>query len=592
MIKKCNLTITKIRKSIKNAIDRMSDPNNRPKYFIFGLEETQERKKDFIFLFNNIPTTVKDELDYSRGGVYLIGVGKYFYDCWVSPAFLKEDDSSFSINGAYITIEKKYIKKDWKDIYLFLESIKNGVYYIYDNRGFLVELFGIANNPAEKNQFFIKILNSKKNYGLLTSVKWNRLELNDTQAKCIKDTLRRKVSFVWGPPGTGKTTTISSLAATLYINGYRVLLSAPSNNALDQLLSSTIKIIGDSEKDLSIARLGNNASDECIRFTKKHLIHEKILSYNSWEKHISSSRIVAANIAQLTLKTNDCIGKFDYVIVGEVSMISTPFLMAPVSHTSNCVVFAGDPFQLQPPVSDEDNIDNLFLQNIFMTADALSFDDKRVSLLTSQYRMQNEIGQLVSNCFYKGMLVTCTDKTPLISGINNRIIFLNTSGDVSNLKGIDGYCSRSNKQNAKISSLLISLIIKNGIKAQEIGIVTPYNAQIVETKNALLRLADGFISKKEISEITISTVHSFQGQEKRVIIYDITDNNIATSRLTANFNLINVALSRAKEQIFIIGNKEYITDARYFNKNEIELFCNVLLNCHVVNNLSEIFLNI
>ncbi len=85
-----------------------------------------------------------------------------------------------------------------------------------------------------------------------------------------------------------------------------------------------------------------------------------------------------------------------------------------------------------------------------------------------------------------------------------------------------------------------------------------------------------------IKEIKIATIHSFQGQERRLIILDFTDNNIMPSRLTAKKELINVAISRAKEQLCIIGNQDYLLNKTHFKKSEVKLFetiCNTALLC-------------
>jgi len=80
----------------------------------------------------------------------------------------------------------------------------------------------------------------------------------------------------------------------------------------------------------------------------------------------------------------------------------------------------------------------------------------------------------------------------------------------------------------------------------------------------------------DIDGLKVSTVHSFQGQERRVIVVDFTDDNVTPTHLTVKRQLINVALSRAKEQLVIVGNQDYLMNKEYFNEKEIEIFKRLL----------------
>jgi superfamily I DNA and/or RNA helicase len=86
----------------------------------------------------------------------------------------------------------------------------------------------------------------------------------------------------------------------------------------------------------------------------------------------------------------------------------------------------------------------------------------------------------------------------------------------------------------------------------------------------------------ELGKVKVSTVHSFQGQERRVIVVDFTDDNVAPTYLTAKWQLINVALSRAKEQLIIVGNREYLMNKEYFDNGEIETFERLLSHARIL----------
>ena len=107
-----------------------------------------------------------------------------------------------------------------------------------------------------------------------------------------------------------------------------------------------------------------------------------------------------------------------------------------------------------------------------------------------------------------------------------------------------------------------------GLRERDIGIIAPYNAQVSLIHHEL-RLA-------RQPRIRVSTVHSFQGQESRAVIVDLTDNNLPPSPLTADARLINVALSRAQEQLVVIGNESYVRDERWFSAPERRMFQQLL----------------
>ena len=103
-------------------------------------------------------------------------------------------------------------------------------------------------------------------------------------------------------------------------------------------------------------------------------------------------------------------------------------------------------------------------------------------------------------------------------------------------------------------------------------------------------MKEGIITSTQADDIKVSTIHSFQGQEKRMIIIDFTDSNIQPTPLTAKVNLINVALSRAKDQLFIIGNKDYLLSETYFNASEIKVFKQILMHSTIISeSMSNIF---
>ena len=88
--------------------------------------------------------------------------------------------------------------------------------------------------------------------------------------------------------------------------------------------------------------------------------------------------------------------------------------------------------------------------------------------------------------------------------------------------------------------------------------------------------------QRDLRDLKVSTVHSFQGQERRVIVVDFTDDNVPPTHLTAKWELINVALSRAKEQLVIVGNRYYLTNDEFFSSEETSVFGRMLEHAVIV----------
>ncbi len=178
-----------------------------------------------------------------------------------------------------------------------------------------------------------------------------------------------------------------------------------------------------------------------------------------------------------------------------------------------------------------------------MYIDTLLKKINSVLLLDTQYRMSNQIGKMISTLFYDKKLkngrdedtadplswvtYTPTKQWPTIEEENSERprIFNEDEGDI-------------------IVDLLAEL--QTSTTEKTIGIITPYTAQAALLKNRI----------QQSENITIDTVDGFQGKECDVIIFSITRTN-GSYRFLADSRRINVALSRAKDRILIVGDEKY-----------------------------------
>lgn len=573
-------TLKIIQHSVKKELIRLENLINRPRYFIFGLTKQIETQKSLIISYKSIPERAITDASYNENNPFIFKVGDLYLE-----ASMQLKDGELEIEFLYENIKNSI------EISILNEITKYGIYYVMDSRGYINNILKFLRRNHSNNILLDAILNNVKNIELNLKEPFFDF-LNQAQNHAVIKAINQNLSFVWGPPGTGKTTTMAALAALLVKNGYRVLLSAPSNNALDQLLFSTYTKLN---TNAFITRLGFTSHKICKEFTKWNFAKMKKemhipKSYYDWNEFVIDSSIVAGNFAQLAISSVDSIGKFDFVLIDEVSMSNAPVLIIPAYYAKKSIVLGGDPHQLPPPYSeDSEQPNDWFSENIFEKSSIKSVDDERVSFLDIQYRMQPEIGNLVSDLFYDGLIKSAQKNS---NSNNSKIIFLHCDSTVNTNVTQYSYTEnnmRHNENHAILVTKAIEMSFLNGFIASEIGVIAPYNAQISCIKDKIFQMTtDGIISDTQNEEIKVSTVHSFQGQEKRVIIIDFTDSNIEPTPLTAKKNLINVALSRAQDQLIIIGNKDYLLNESFFDKNEITIFRTILSNCKIINS-SELF---
>ena len=332
--------------------------------------------------------------------------------------------------------------------------------------------------------------------------------------------------------------------------------------------------------DTSIARLGSTMDERVTGLSRSAFTGSVFTAKKAgmrWSEHVKYASLVAANFAMLTFPRAANPGKFDYVIADEVSMANIPSIVAASFFATTGIVVGGDPFQL-PPIypEDTDEPNEWFRANVFEKARIYDRDDPRAAFLDTQYRMQSEICDLISEMFYEkvGGLKTDIASSLPIGGFSGRVVFINSPGAVEKIGAgeIDTEEQRRfNEVHAESAAKAVVEALKQGVNPSDIGIIAPYNAQVVQIRQKLRQVSKGS-ELGDINDVKVSTVHSFQGQERRVIVVDFTDDNIKTTHLTAKWQLINVALSRAKEQLIIVGNHDYLISEEYFNEKEIETF--------------------
>lgn len=435
--------------------------------------------------------------------------------------------------------------------------------------------------------------------------KLNYTGCNATQKQALERVFSQNITFIWGPPGTGKTYTLSKIITQACTLGMRVLAVGISNVSVDILGQEIIKefenysdtsrrllnerkllrfgypvlpeIVNDDRlfpdkeivdrlrKDfgevskLLTSRNGWSVEEKAILRNRQVLLKSEIKQSN--QKRIIESQLVFTTAAQCFLGGNFDNEKFDLVVVDEVGMMPLIQSLTMSSFTSDKFLVAGDFKQLGPiSIGKTEAVDNWFNRDVFeYFNDVECFEDDVMVMLTEQRRMHPQISELINDRFYNGKLTSCYSESykelkTKNGKINSPYCFVSIEPkDGSVVKSTQGKSRVNNKTSEVVIDLVESILNEN--ETLEIGVITPYNGQVIRLRKQLLRK---ILTNEQLDRVKIGTIHSFQGSGFDVIIYDIVDNsekNIGNLYKGINGErLVNVALSRAKHKLIIVGD--------------------------------------
>lgn len=443
--------------------------------------------------------------------------------------------------------------------------------------------------------------------------------LNESQKSAIENSLSCENFFlIHGPFGTGKTRTLVELISQETRKNHKVLATAESNTAVDNILERLSE-----NKKLNITRLGHpqRVSKTNISYTlaykaENHKLNKRIndiyrkidkiidkrssytkptpqyrrgygdydILYNAsknkggrgisiekmksmakWieysqridEAHSEIKRIENKMINEIIdksdviLSTNssaalDSISrtKFDVAIIDEASQATIPSILIPISKAHRFIL-AGDHKQLPPTIISNRAND---LKNTLFEELIKKYPFKS-QLLNTQYRMNKLLMKFPNEEFYNSNLksaeivddialnnlIDCEEEKPLT--------FIDTS-DMDNNKEKHLKDSKSiiNKAEASIALKIAHNYLDLGVKVKDIGIISPYSDQVK------------LIQEK--TEIEVKTVDGFQGKKKEIIIISsVRSNDKGNIGFLNDLRRLNVAITRAKRKLIIIGNK-------------------------------------
>ncbi|WP_270489531.1 AAA domain-containing protein [Bacteroides finegoldii] len=390
-----------------------------------------------------------------------------------------------------------------------------------------------------------------------------------------------------GPPGTGKTScALKKMVETFHADkGVQILLLSYTNRAVDEICKSLASI----RPAVDFIRVGSELS--CDETYRTHLIENELASCNRRSEvyeRIRSCRIIVGTVATISGKPELFrLKHFNVAIIDEATQILEPQLLgilcARGEEGGNAIdkfILIGDHKQLPAVVlqsSEQSAIYEESLMSIGLTNLKDSLFERlyrnctaRQSSLTShpsydmlcrQGRMHPEVALFANRAFYGGRLISV--------GLPHQLEDSDTVCRLAFYPSIPektGTSTKINHSEARIVADLVARIYEDCRidfdEARTLGIITPYRSQI-----ALIKKEIAALGIPALNRIMVDTVERFQGSERDVIIYSCCINSYFQLKFVSNLTeedgtlidrKLNVALTRARKQMFVTGVPKYL----------------------------------
>ncbi|MCH2226122.1 MAG: DEAD/DEAH box helicase family protein, partial [Crocinitomicaceae bacterium] len=235
---------------------------------------------------------------------------------------------------------------------------------------------------------------------------------------------------------------------------------------------------------------------------------------------------------------------FDVLVMDEAGQCIEPLAWVIFPYADKWII-AGDPFQLPPTVISDDATRKGFNISILERGFKRCED---VYFLDTQYRMRSSIAGFSSDYFYEGNLKTPSKQ----QDTGSHVVFYDTAGTgYEEERGADG----SSLMNSGELSVIQKLLEGDDENYEELAVISPYAGQVQLLTNELPKLK------------RISTVDSFQGQESTTVIISLVrSNNDGTIGFLKDYRRMNVAMTRAKERLIVIGDSATVGLDPFFSK--------------------------
>lgn len=556
-------------------------------------------RNTYMFLLNS-------EVSFPDGSAVRVEIGN-----------LKITGEVVSVEGFDIILDlSDYLGEYVEEADLFSEPWNILVELIYR----LLDLIDTTNASTD---YIGNLVMAKRTLGTRHKNRLAGKEFSDIVDEICARSLSNPTTYIWGPPGTGKTHTLANVTIQHLKRARSVLILSHSNAAVDGLMDR-IANIKKSWNPGEIVRFGlaklnevanhpNLLASKLVEFhnpdlkkKKSNLVSQqralrKAIKNNRGDKQqelllaqiedelrelrglirdMEDSYVERANVLGVTLSKAIMSPliykkKYDLVIIDEASMAFVPQVVFAASLANRNVVVCGDFKQLPPIAMSDHRLVNKWLRkDIFevsriVSAIAKVEEHPNLVMLQTQRRMHRKISSFANLNFYHGKLLDHDSVQERIE-VAKLGPLENEAFAILDLSRLGANCLQEHAGNSRFNMLSAMIAVQlmgiaSSQKCESIGYIAPYNAQARLVTSLIHELLTDDTEDDPQKRFLAATVHKFQGSERDMIFYDAVDSypKPRASILHTNSDserLVNVAVTRARGKFVQLADVKYLSE--------------------------------